>query len=65
MNESTYAVLSTSACNPYSLAKMKDVIDCGNAACKMKANESQFILFFGALLYEDWFKYYFWDYFPV
>ena len=31
----TYAVLSTSACNPYSLAKMKDVMDCGSAACNI------------------------------
>jgi len=29
----TYAVLRTSGCNPYSLAKMKDVMDCGTAAC--------------------------------
>lgn len=32
--EKSYAVLRTSACSPYSLAKMKDVMDCGKAACK-------------------------------
>jgi len=33
MKNETYAVLRTSGCNPYSLAKMKDVMDCGTAAC--------------------------------
>lgn len=32
--EMTYAVLRTSACNPYSLAKVNVVTDCGNAAYK-------------------------------
>ena len=30
----TYAVLSTLACNPYSLAKMNEVSDWGSAACR-------------------------------
>lgn len=29
----TYAVLRTSGCIPYSFAKMKEVMDCGTAAC--------------------------------
>jgi len=34
--EATYAVLRTCACNPYSLAKIKDVMDWGSAACNIK-----------------------------
>lgn len=41
--EIAYAVLKTSACNPYSLANMKDVMDCGNAACKTISIIKQFI----------------------
>lgn len=29
-------MLITLACNPYSLAYMKEVMDCGTAACKKK-----------------------------